>query len=297
MAEFRLRNSKGLFLDLRSNGVMTEVVYRHLRDIHAPGIQDPKIRAKCLEALDCVAELPLMEDYMPLCSLDHVLASGSASSRRESMGWASAYGWLRPGAARGASSNSGVTARSAKEAGWEAIQRVEKVKSTLNKMLIEAGASALEPSAFGGLSGLKKTMESLVFEPVDENQERAGCEACALFVGSNPPGYLDSKGRVGPLARARMFESAEAAGRTARSQGVSNWKAVGVAMSVTRQFDVTGDSPQEALSAVIAQREAEELNLALEAAGVERLKKKLEELMARVAPEGEAEAPRPRSRL
>lgn len=304
MSAFRIKNAKGLFLQPDVNGIMSEETYRHLREVHLPSIADDKVRAQRAQALDAIAELPLMEevwigltpvdsDYVPQKKSNQTGQSYSYENHKHVKG----YGWVSLGAAKGASDGDGISAGNPREAGWEAIPKVLKSRAVIDEMLKAVGGQPLDDYfAFRGVSGIKRAIATAVFEEIDTDRELARSEAFALFVGS---GYLDSKGRGGPLARARMFESAAAASRTAGSQGWSDWKVVQVGVSVTAQVEMKGDTPQPALAGVIAKLEAEALDKALADAGIERLKQKLAELLAErsEAPESDSPPSRPKSRL
>lgn len=298
MKEFRIKNAKGLFLETRVQCLLTEDTYQYLRDVHLPSLTDEKVKEQREAALDLIGSLPVSKLFTQLTPVDSNYTQVSAKGPETYVNhkWTTGYGWVRPGTAKGASNNSSVAAGNPKEAGWEDAAALVKVRATLNEMLKAVGGQALGEDDMPNAASLKKIMASLVFEGIDPERDLAQCEGFALFIGGS---YLDSKGHGGPLSRARMFESAEAAARTARSQRWPNWKAVRVGLAVVGQCELQGDTPQPELAGIVSRLEAEALNKALEDAGIERLKQKVLELTAAQAtesPEPEP-APKPRARL
>lgn len=298
MGEFRLKNAKGLFVTTMAEGVMTETTLRHLRDAYLPGVPDEKERAECSAALDLIEQLPVANVWMKISPVDPGYVSAHDKNHHSYINhhWVQGHGWFRPGGAKSASEGDGICAGTPKEAGWETMPQIAKALPAINKMLAALGADRLDAALLPTPASLKKASSTLVFEAIDAESELAQCQGFALFVGD---GYVDSKGRAGPLARSRMFESAEAGARTARSQGWGDWKVVEVGLRVVAQCDLSGDTPQPALAGVIARLEAETLAKALEEAGVDRLKAKLAELSAAAASEDPKEAApaRPKGRL
>lgn len=287
MKSFRVANQKGLFYEMQVNSVMTIAVFEHLRDIHIPGIANAAKREKFQQALDVVERLPTMEAFSYLSQQDQ--GFNPAVSAHAQYAIMPCKAWLQLGSAKSSSGSiSNIRCGSPKDAGWDELPQLEKLSGAINEMLAEAKAQRI---TFGisWSASLKKKHAQALFMAIDEDSEFAKTSAVALFVDS---GFLDSKGSRGPLSRSRLFESAAAAARTAKSHGFSSWEAIEVSITVTKSLDLAGSTPHEKMRAAIATREAEEIDKALSEAGIERLKAKLAELEAAagLAPSGAAPA-------
>lgn len=287
MKNFRIANPKGLFYEMRACSVMTVPVFEYLRDIHVPGITDASKREKYQQALAIVEKLPTMAGFNYLSPQDPNFNPAMTAPRTQ-YAIVPSKSWVELGSAKGSSgSDSGVECGSAKDAGWDELAQLDKQSGVIEEMLSEIKAAS---PAFGRSwsPSLKKKHSQALFVAIDDDSEFSKTTAVALFVST---GFLDSKGGRGPLSRSRLFESPAAAGRTAKSHGFSSWEAVEVSISVTKALNLDGSAPQEKMRAAIAKREAEQIDQALEDAGIERLKAKLAELEAAAGMEPSSKEP------
>lgn len=292
MTKFRIVNPKGLFYSFMNQAVMTVAVFEHLRDKAIPAIADPARRAAAQEAIAAVEKLPTTPGFCYLSPQDEGFDEKARSPQYGQM--LPCKSWLCLSSAKSSSEGSSEYG-SPKEAGWEAIADVAKNSGEILLLLENAGAT---PPPFGipeYTASLKKKFAQAVFAAVDDDEEYCGAEAVALFM---PSGFLDSKGSGGPLSRARLFESAEAARRTASSRGIGEWQAMAVSITVTKAFDLPGSTAQAPMLAAIAKQEAAAIDKALDDAGVERLRAKLAEIEARDGPSaGGQKEPKQQRRL
>ena len=276
MPNFRIINAKGLFHDTRIQSIMSVAVFEHLCEIHVPSIADPAARAAGEAALAAVDKMPVHKAFLYLSPQD--AGYNSANDPAHQYGCHPAKTLLRLETAKSSSKAAQMPWGSPKEAGWLDIGEVARHAKVLVGLLTDIGASSLALREFEtSLTIIKKKLPEVSFASIDDDVEFSRAMGVALFTGR---GFLDSKGIAGPLSRARMFESPAAASRTAKSHRISEWKAMEVSLTVTRAFDLPGDSPQDKMSAAIARRESEALDQALNDAGIELLRAKLAELEA-----------------
>jgi hypothetical protein len=282
--KFRIKNDKGLFVDVRAWGLLSVATLSALRLEILPTM--PKgDRAPYVEALDAMARLPVVKSHLDINRFDSnfdPVAEADYLKNKAKKSWTSrprcimdAYGWLMPEVAKGASSGSGIEFHSAEAAGWLAIGAVANKISWINALLEKAGIDAVSDSYLRGAKSAAKRAKELVFEPIDAFSELAATEAWMLFVGT---GFMDDKGNVGPLGRARMFESAKAASKTANARGLHQWKVVKGAVELKALEDFPGDSVPDKLAQAISMRESELIRQALQSASLDALKTRLAEL-------------------
>ena len=281
MAQFRITNSKGLFYQARPLALASLQVVAHIRQAVIPAIANDEARARAQQALDALEALPVVHAHVELCAHDDQV--GSRHDRR------ACRGWIAPGLAQSESKDP-VEASGPEQAGWLAIGHAYKLRGEIESLLAKAKAPKLWPFHWQGASTIKNKIKEAVFVEFDKAEDNAESEAFALHVYGR--GFMDAHGSAGPLARARMFESAQAAARTAKSRRISPWKVVSVSVALGACVDLQGDSACDALSASIALQEAKALDQALEKAGVERLRAKLAELEAQEEPKPKAASAR-----
>ena len=310
MRQFRVTNASGLFYAPQQKAVISEASYQKLLS-RLPAIAEPSEREAAEIALAAVGSLPVFEIYHERGPLDpgHVPKPDywrpeyAGQQYRDSAPLA-CRGWIALETPKGASPSAGFIHGSPEECGWTGLAAIERHRGVLEKMLADAGAP--KSLAFIGKSGslLLKKASGISFSVVDEEGEIMGSQSVALFhdggvsdSGRLLGGFMDSKGRFGPLSRARMFESAAAAGRTAASHRLSNWSAVGVSMTISEVFELKGSTPSARLLAAIASKEATDLDKMLGDADIAALRQKLSDIEASRSAQEPPARPKPRSRL
>jgi hypothetical protein len=268
MQKFHIKDAKGLFFQPTARGIASLAVVEHLRSVYAPGIEDSVEREKVLKALAALSALPVVEATMDRCELD------PPGARREVR---KARGWLAPNSAQSASQDP-VECGSPEEAGWSAMAEAVKQRHRIEWILAQVQAPPTRDFQWSGATTIHKKIGQAIFVPIDQAEANAESESFVLHVFGR--GFLDAKGCAGPLARARLFESAQAALRTVRSSAPSSWKVVRVDVGLAACVDLPGDSACDDLQASIALQEAKALDQALETAGVERLRAKIAQIEA-----------------
>lgn len=300
--KFRIKSDKGLFVEVRLWGLVTPSTLAGLRSEVLPSLS-PRERDVCEKALDAVEKLPLVSSSMDVFRFDPEfdpqlddeyqrgkLRRGWASRPRATM---ESHGWMAPETAKGASSGEGIECSNAQKAGWMDIASVVSQMGWIDMMLRRAGLDPIAEKRYRGGKTAARRAKELKFEPIDDFCELASTESWMLFVRA---GFLDDKGSVGPLGRARMFESAKAASKTANARGLSEWKVVKASVELKAMENFPGDSVPDKLAQAISMREAELIRQALQSASMESLKSRLAQLEAKLEPEA-AGAPARRARL
>ena len=257
----------------------------------------------CDKALSAMERLPLVRSSMditrfdpqfdPLAEAEYRVAKLKKSWANRPMEVMPSHGWMAPEPAKGASSGEGIECPNPQSAGWLGIGSVVAHISWIDMMLRKAKLDPISEYRYKGGKTAGKRAKELIFEPIDAFSELASTEAWMLFVKN---GFLDDKGSVGPLGRARMFESAKAASKTANARGLKQWKVVKGSVELKSLEDFPGDSVPDKLAQAIAMRESELLRQALQSASVEVLQKRLSELERQLGAEtgeGEGQSPPP----
>lgn len=302
----QLKNAKGLFVESHTWGILSVAVADHLREHALPLMQSQGKAplADYVKTLDLLQGLPKLVAYQEVEFPDAIYdekahkaylakkAKNDHSYNYRQADWMLCHGWKTIGSAKGASSQFTATpCSSPKEAGWLDIAEVAKRAGLIDDMLNAVG---IEPIAqghrFTGAATVAKKSRDIVFEKIEPTNQYAETESFLLFVAGR--GYLDDKGSTGPLSRARGFESAAAAARTAGSRKLSSWKIVKSHVSVTEAIEFKGDSPSDEMSSAVAYAEAKALARALDTASIEKLRERLAELEAK---EGGPDKPAPRA--
>lgn len=295
MKKYNLTNAQGLFYPFYLAPIMAQETTQKIRAKYLPSVTDPEEREALLNALELVEALPVIETVVRM--------KGAGKSKTVNA-FKKAYGWLSLGSPESQSPPHPFPASSHKEAGWLDIGLIGKRHALINKMLRGIGEPDINPHSLTGAGNIKKRAASITFSEIAEFASLGESTSVAVFMTPNQgqeyilPGFLDSKGGLGPLSRARLFESAKAAERTLRMTSLtrsSAWKAVEVSLAATKALDMPGDTNTQAISQAIAQQESKALARALAEASLETLRARVLELEADagIAPA----AQRPRSRL
>jgi hypothetical protein len=301
----QLKNAKGLFVESHTWGILSVAVAQHLRE-HALPLMDKQGKAPLadyVKTLDLVQGLPTLVAHMEVEFPDALYdakahkaylaqkAKKDYSYNCRQSEWMLCHGWKTIGSAKGASSHATATSCSSpKESGWLDIAEVAKRAGLIDDMLKAVGIEPIgEDPRFTGAATVAKRSKDIVFEKIEPTNQYAETESFLLFVAGR--GYLDDKGSTGPLSRARGFESAAAAARTAGSRKLSSWKIVKSQVSVTETVEFKGDSPSVEMSSAVAYAEAKAMARALDSASIEKLRERLAELEAK---EGGPAKPAPR---
>lgn len=304
-ATHQLKNAKGLFVESHTWGILSVAVAEHLRE-HALPLMEAQGKAPLadyVKALDLVQGLPMLVAHIEVEFPDaiynaqaHKTYLDKKAKKDYSYNYRQAdrmlcYGWKSIGSAKGASSRaSSVSVGSPKEAGWLDIDEVAKRSGLIDDMLKTVGIEPIgDDPRFSGAATVAKRSKDIVFEKIEPTNQYAETESFLLFVGGR--GYLDDKGSTGPLSRARGFESAAAAARTAGSRKLSSWKIVKSQVSVTETIEFKGDTHSDEMSGAVAYAEAKAMARALDSASIEKLRERLAELEAK---EGGPAKPAPR---
>lgn len=309
MRQFRVTNPSGLFYSPDPRSLLSEAVYQRLLT-EASLIADPSERSSAESVLASVGRLPTFTSYHERCPIDpghqpkppgwRPDYEGHAYRDKESI---KCRGWISLGVPKSASPSVNFTQSSPEECGWIALAEIEKNKATLEALLSAIGAPSIAKRLGKEGTLLVKKIDAVAFAIIDEERETMHSDSVALFVdhgfdavtGRALGGFMDSKGRFGPLSRARMFESASAAGRTAVSHRLSNWCAVGVSMGVSEVFELKGSTVSSRILAALASKESADLDQMLNDADIAALRQKLAEIEASRQTESPAAAkPRPR---
>jgi hypothetical protein len=316
MGAFRAKTAEGMFVELEPMGLASVAAIAAIRKERLPALEG-KDREAAERALEAIEALPVIQAnirYGPMdAGYDADLARRDAAdaakgkstwSSRHNAGLAPCHGWMAPSGPKAASAIEGVACGSPEEAGWLAVGGVVKHRWILGSLLHAVQAPGLDERKLKGAMAAGKRAEAVFFEPVDEQGEMASCEAWALFVKKGhgdkaQSGFFDAKGNVGPLSRARMFESAKAAAKTAMAHGFSAWKVAKASVGLVALESFPGDSSEnDKLAGAMALRDAAALDKALEEAGMERLREKIRQLSEQEALSMEPAAPRgPKNRL
>lgn len=293
MREFRVTNPGGLFYSPEPLALVSEAVYCRLLTA-LPLISDASERLAAESILAAIGRLPKFEIYHERCPIDPGHCPKPAKWRPRydgdsysDSGFLECRGWISLPPPKSASPTLNFTQGSPEECGWIALAEIEKSRGALDALLASVGAEPISKRLGKAGSLLLKRMESISFEAIDEERETMRSDSVALFVdhgvddtGRKSGGFMDSKGRFGPLSRARMFESASAAGRTAISHRLSNWCAVGVSMGVSEIFELQGSTPSARIFAALASKESADLDQMLNDADIAALRQKLAEIEA-----------------
>lgn len=263
--QYSVKNSKGLFGQMRfAMAVMTKEAHAAVKR-YAENMPEGKEKKAAMEMLDLVEQLPFTSCWS-------VNKTGSLVQE-------DAYGWVPVDSFVSASS---LTEYSSPEAcGWHVVGKIQKHVKLYEKLMGVCGQKAMHDYYWRGASGIarKVVSEGIVFEKFDPSSDLADADAWALYCDGR--GYLDSKGGFGPIARARMFESAEACKRTSASRGISSSTVVRVNVKAAGIENVPGTDTEPAdLRAALAKIEAEALAMALEKADIETLRARLAVLEA-----------------
>ena len=172
---------------------------------------------------------------------------------------------------------------SIEECGWKEIEEVSKNIKLINKLFNLVKIAPLGHYDLDGCNSILKRMNQaeVKFEKFEKTQGYGEGESYAIFLEN---GYLDSKGFSGPLTRARMFESAEAANR-ARKAMFSN-SSRGVIVKISLQAENVCDSypltNNDDLNCAISAIEAKKIKLFLEKATLEQLTEKVKILQEKL---------------
>lgn len=309
----RIQNLKGLFVPLNAQVIVSVESLDGLSKQVADSA-DPEKKERGEAALAALRALPVVKGYLYYSAFDkgfNPVAHREYQTEKATKRWASrpggqvaAYGWWQPGTAQNSSSE-GYPVADAQSAGWLAVGKALEQSYEINQLLKSIELDSTPQCVWKGAKSVSKRAKELAFEPVDVADEMSQADAWLLFAGAdNKGGFVDDKGARGPLARARMFESASAAARTASAHRLSNWK-VAKAWVVLRSLETfPGDNVDDRLASAIARREAAVLHEALQGATMEELRSRLAELEVKLGseaglegsrPEASASAARPRS--
>lgn len=289
---FQLRDAKGFFIQTNPEPLASVQTAAHLREAILPTMAAPGSREakRFASALDALQALPVFEASVELTAADAAFdharwSEGIGSGAEAQTGVAPCHGWHRICGSVGASGWATQTdCRDAKEAGWLDIAAAAESLDLINQMLAKSTpARIIDTRALvnplKGASTAAKRAAGIVFEPMPREGQFFEAANYLLFV--EDAGYMDGKGGIGPLARARGFETPAAAARAAAAQARSfAWKIVEARVSIVKAADHAGDSMGPRLAAALAQAEARALEQALESASVERLRSRLAQLEA-----------------
>lgn len=292
---YRIRNDKGLFVPVHPWALISKATVEGLRREVLPSMEG-KERAELGAALDALEGLPVVPQHLDCTRFDsqfdpakhdQYLRDAASYQSRRSLGYVrepdrqnavvDAYGWYAPDAPRGASEST-VPCRNPQAAGWLGVGEFAKRADAVNAALARIEAGPIHEFRYKGARVAAKRAKELTFELVERTEELASADYWLLFNGGPGGGFLDPKGRYGPLARARGFESAAAAQRTAKSHGLGNWKVVQGRTELVALESFPGDSVDDALAAAMARQESMALRKALEGATVDALRERLAQL-------------------
>lgn len=295
MPNYNLTNGDGLFYPFYAKPIMAEETVEQIRRKYLPTVADVQERQALEKALSLVEALPIIETTISM--------SGKSKSKPINA-VKKTHAWLSLGPPESQSPVHPFPASSPKEAGWLDIGLVDKSHGLINQMLLAVGQPPINAHSLTGAAGIKKRSATIIFSEFSEFASLGECASVAVFMTPNPgrehalPGFLDTKGNLGPLSRARLFESAKAAERTLRMvtwTRYSTWKAVEISLAATKALDLPGDASSPQINQAIAQQEKKTLERALGEASLEALRARVAELEAKagIAPP----APRKAARL
>lgn len=311
--KFRIKNSKGLFIGLDTRGWVSVETLEGLAKSVVPLMGESE-HVPCLAALAAVARLPKFTDRLYVGKFDAAFNAGKQADY-ESMGgqhtegvdaklwvltkgagWArrpsaelECHGWLAPEAPKGASSGEGSECPGPKEAGWLDVGAAMEGLGWIDKMLERIGMPPVHPRRTRGAKSAKANAKRLVFAPVAEAAELTSALAWAVFIVDTgwlpgqplPGGFIDDKGAVGPLGRARLFESAAAAASSGPARGYGGkWKVARCSVEMLGLEDFKGDAMGGKLVHALALQEKAALSKALETSSVEDLRGRTQEIDA-----------------
>lgn len=280
MPSYNLTNGEGLFYPFYTNPIMAEETAKLIRNEYLPSVANVDERNALEDALRLVEALPIMETRIWM----------TAKGKSQPVNIVKkTYAWLSLGPPESQSPAHPFPASSAKEAGWLDIGLVEKRYGLINQMLSAIGQPSINPNSLIGAGGIKKRSATVVFSEISEFASLGESSSVAVFMTPNAhleqsrPGFLDAKGNLGPLSRARLFESPKAAERSLRMSTwtrLSTWKAVEISLATTKALDLPGDASSDQICQAIAQQEKKALDRALGEASLETLRARVKELEA-----------------
>lgn len=310
-------NEKGLFVPVEFEAVCSRATVAKMRALGLPTIPAGKSAELARLALDALDELPerLVRIWTQRWDKKHDKArqklwdEASDEDLRSGALWdvegdIEALGWFRPRPARATApsderSRSDIAEErrrfgpsphfegaSAEEAGWTALPSIVKGKEQLRAMWRAAGCQgpiravgqvyeigwleAMRPS-------LSKKSELWSFDRRREDSQPGEARCWVVCVAD---GCLDPSGALGPLGRARLYESAAAAQRAGSKLG-SGFQVVQVSLSIEAVDRGLGSGPVAGkLAAALCSREAAQIESALERASVDQLRARLAEAEA-----------------
>jgi len=154
---------------------------------------------------------------------------------------------------------------------------------------LEKMAKKTPMDAIPGAAAIKKIETAVIEEAGPAQSARAG-HAFAIWMGDRrDTGYMDTKKRPAGAAGARLFESAEAAARTARAASFGDGKAKGPAAIVQLAIEPIALEPGHAtpteIMGALAHIEQAQLQAAIEAVSLDRIRELLGVSPAPVAPD------------
>ena len=292
------KTPEGLFIPIRFRAIISKNTFDAAKAALA-ALPEDSIHQKARPAIEALGRMAVRDDWMPLNPMDigfnpKTHAKLLEAKRRQDKGerlrhmeqpsfflqYASipSVGWGRPEAPKTrSSSTSSADFTSAQEAGWHDIATVKKHLGALNGLLESIGAATVNTYAVEGAAAASKRAADTEFCSIDDEQRMASSASWIVHIENW--GYMDSQG-FGPIGRAKMFESVEAAKKAAISRGYSSWKIARVRVELEALEAVQGDSESHDLSAAISIQEAKDIRKALENASVETLRQALAEAQA-----------------
>lgn len=300
---YRIRNDKGLFVPVHQHPLLSKATVDGIRREIWPAMEG-KAKIDLGAALDALESLPVFtqhinctrfdalfdpvkhEQYMkkvvenrtrhrPSYEQSYLNIPNRQSERVD------CYGWYAPDTARGAS-GSVVACSNAQAAGWLSVGAFAKHIDVVNGVLVQIESDPVNKFFYRGAHLASKRAQELVFELVEHTEEFSCADYWLVFNGATSAGggFLDTKGRYGPLARARGFESAVAAKLAAKSRKMSQWKVVQGRTELVALMTFPGDSVADTLAAAMSRQESMALSKALDTATIEALKSRLAQLEA-----------------
>lgn len=266
--QFYIKNEKGLFYHTHVISFIPVDTVNYLRDRWLETVTDEKKKKKYEEVLNILSEFPTRNETTAITKTHPDFAVFGRIKKEVPH-----YYWVNLG--RGPVSNSGVPCPygTVKDMGLEAMIKFTGSLTILNSMLSQAKLPQINDYYVNTSASLKTKVKSLIIESHNPIEAMCSTQSFAIFCGDN---FLDQKGYWGPLSRARAFESAAAAQRTANSHGIGDWTVVELSVQLKRvcQSKQEGVIPDK-LGAALSYVESKVLEEALEKASIERIKASL----------------------
>lgn len=289
---FKITNEKGLFHSLNDRPVLTVETHKALMEKLIPTLEDEKKKQEWMEVLTLIGKLPTGTSYSELNSYDPEYATITGYKHRLSnntnkevrRGSVKVYLW-KDLAMASAKSDKGIEESSVEELGWGTVKLIAQKIATLAEIYQFLNLFDLAADLKSSAAKMKQKEKKITFTPYNPTADLVSSKAFAVFAAYKSyygptEGFVDASGNLGPITRARLFESEAAAKRVGNRYAQGAWHPVEINMTLSKICAVEGSIPNNTLQGAVAAKEAQELNRILEEAGIERLREKLAEMEA-----------------